>query len=410
MYFQGFFLRNTFLHNSSLQNKNILSSLCLPALALLSFSAINVAQAETPTPPALESTAYILIDATTGKVLAENNADQQVPPASLTKMMTDYVVGSELKKGSIHLDDPVHISNNAWWMKRGHDSSEMFVSVNSDVPLSDLLHGMIIQSGNDASIALAEHVAGTEDAFADMMNQKAIELGMTHTSFKNPTGLPNPQHFTTARDLSILARAMIRDYPEQYAIYSQREFIWNGIKQPNRNLLLGRDPTVDGIKTGHTDEAGYCLVASAKRGDTRLISVVMGTKSEEARATESEKLLTFGFRAFQTQKVYAAGKVLQQAPVWSGAEKQVDIGVKEAVIVTVPRGDQDKLKAEVAINKIIKAPVDEGQVLGSLVIKLDGQEILNQPVVAMVAIPEGGIFTRIWDGLRLFFLKLLGGL
>ena len=388
---------------------NLLQTFCFITLTLFTLSAMTT-HADAPTPPPLEATTYILIDATTGKVLAENNADQQVPPASLTKMMTDYVVATELKRGTIHLDDAVHISTNAWWMKRGRDSSEMFVAVNSDVPLSDLLHGMIIQSGNDASIALAEHVAGTEDTFADMMNKKAMELGMTHSSFKNPTGWPDPQHYTTAHDLSTLARAMIRDYPEQYSIYSQKEFTWNNIKQENRNKLLWRDSTVDGIKTGHTDEAGYCLVASAKRGDTRLISVVMGTKNEEARATESEKLLTFGFHAYQTQKVYAAGKVLQQAPVWSGAAKQIDIGVKDEVVVTIPRGDQDKLKAEIAVNKIIQAPIAEGQVLGTLSIKLEGKEILNQPITAMMTVPEGGLFTRVWDGLKLFFLKLFGGI
>lgn len=385
---------------------NRLQRLCITATITLTLFAIATAHAATPAPPALEATAYILVDAATGKVLAENNADQQIPPASLTKMMSDYVIASELKRGAIHADDKVHISEKAWAMQ----GSKMFVEINADINLMDLVRGMIIQSGNDATIALAEHVAGTEDAFADIMNQKAVTLGMTHSSFKNATGWPDPNHFTTTRDLSILARAMVNDTPDQYPIYSEKEFVWHDIKQPNRNLLLWRDPSVDGIKTGHTDEAGYCLVASAKRGDTRLISVVMGTKSEDARATESEKLLTFGFREFQTQKIYPAGKVLQQAPVWSGALKQVDIGVKEAVMITIPRNMQDKLHAEVAVNKIIQAPVAEGEELGSLIIQLEGQEIFNQPVVAMVAIPEGGLFTRIWDGLHLFFLKLFGGI
>jgi D-alanyl-D-alanine carboxypeptidase (penicillin-binding protein 5/6) len=291
--------------------------------------------------------------------------------------------------------------------------SKMFVTINSDVNLMDLVRGMIIQSGNDASIALAEHVAGSEETFAGMMNKVAAELGMKHSSFRNATGWPDPNHFTTARDLAILGRAMVRNTPEQYAISAEKEFAWEAdgrlIKQPNRNLLLWRDASVDGIKTGHTDEAGYCLVASAKRGDTRLISVVMGTKSMEARATESEKLLNFGFNIFQTHKVYAAGKVLQQAPVWSGTVNQVDIGVKDDVMVTIPRGEQNKLQAELAINKFIQAPLADGQVLGSLIIKLDGKKILNQPIVALTAIPQGGIFTRVWDSLRLFFLKLFGG-
>jgi len=385
-------------------NTRSLQQIFLGALAVLTL--FSSAHADVPAPPALEATAYILIDAATGKVLAENNADQQIPPASLTKMMSDYVIASALKSGVIHTDDKVHISQKAWAMQ----GSKMFVEINADINLMDLVRGMIIQSGNDATIALAEHVAGSEDAFADMMNQKAVALGMTHSSFKNATGWPDPNHYTTTRDLSILARAMVNDTPDQYPIYSEKEFLWHGIKQPNRNLLLWRDTSVDGIKTGHTDEAGYCLVASAKRGDTRLISVVMGTKSEEARATESEKLLSYGFHTFQTQKIYSAGKVLQQAPVWSGAAKQVDVGVKNAIVITIPRGTQDKLHAEVAVNKIIRAPIEEGEVLGSLVIQLDGKELLNQPVVAMVAIPEGGLFTRIWDGLHLFFLKLFGGI
>lgn len=382
------------------------SSLFFCITSALSMTYTAIAHAATPAAPTLEATAYILIDATTGQVLAEHNADQQLPPASLTKMMSDYVVASELKRGSIHSDDKVRISEKAWRMQ----GSKMFVEINTDINLMDLVRGMIIQSGNDATIALAEHVAGSEEAFTDIMNQKATELGMTHTSFKNATGWPDPNHYTTTRDLAILGRAMVNQTPEQYAIYSEKEFIWHGIPQENRNLLLKRDPSVDGIKTGHTEEAGYCLVASAKRGDTRLISVVMGTKNDEARATESQKLLNYGFREFQTQKVYSGGKVLQQAPVWSGAVKQVDIGVKNDIVLTVPRGSQDKLHAEVAVNKVIRAPLQEGEVLGSLVIQLDGTEVLNQPVVAMVSVPEGGLFTRIWDGLRLFFLKLFGGI
>jgi D-alanyl-D-alanine carboxypeptidase (penicillin-binding protein 5/6) len=390
----------------SFHKTNTLQQVIRATMALFTFSVFSAAHAAEPAPPTLEAAAYILIDAATGKVLAENNADQKIPPASLTKMMSDYVVASELKRGSIHADDKVHISEKAWAMQ----GSKMFVEINADINLMDLVRGMIIQSGNDATIALAEHIAGSEDAFTDIMNQKAVELGMTHTSFKNASGWPDPDHYTTTRDLSILARAMVNQTPEQYAIYSEKEFSWHDIKQPNRNLLLWRDPSVDGIKTGHTEEAGFCLVASAKRGETRLISVVMGTKTEEARATESLKLLNFGFREFQTQQIYSAGKILQQAPVWSGALKQVDVGVKDAVVITIPRGTQDKLHAEVAINKIIQAPLQEGEILGSLTIQLDGKEILSQPVVAMVAIPEGGIFTRIWDGLRLFFLKLFGGI
>ena len=378
-------------------------------LLTLSLTAGSLAAiAETPTPPPIAGTAYILIDAETGQTLAELNSEKQLAPASLTKMMTDYVVAAELKRGAIHNEDMVHISQNAWWMKRGRGGSEMFVSVNSDVPLQDLLRGMIIQSGNDASIALAEHVAGSEDAFADMMNKKAAELGMKHSSFRNPTGLPNPQHFTTAHDLAILGAAMIRDFPEQYKIYSEKEFRWNGIKQPNRNLLLWRDPSVDGIKTGHTDEAGYCLVASAKRGDTRLVSVVLGTASEEIRAQESEKLLNYGFHNFQTVKLYEAGKVLQTARVWDGVFNEVNAGIQDAVALSLPRGEQDKLKAQISLDKIIRAPVKEGQVIGSLSLLMDGKEIINRPVVALSPVAQANIIMRWWDELKIAILHLFG--
>lgn len=384
----------------------IKSTLLFLSLAVNAFAAY----ADLPSPPPIAGTAYILIDAATGQTLAEQNSDKQLAPASLTKMMTDYVVASELKRGAIHTEDMVHISRNAWWMKRGRGGSEMFVSVDSNVPLMDLLRGMIIQSGNDASIALAEHVAGSEDAFADMMNKKAAEIGMKHSSFRNPTGLSDPMHYTTAHDLAILGAAMIRDFPEQYKIYSEREFRWNGIRQPNRNLLLWRDPSVDGIKTGHTEEAGFCLVASAKRGDMRLVSVVLGTTSEEIRAQESEKLLNYGFHNFETVKIYDASKVLQQARIWEGVYNQVDVGVKEALVLSLPRGEQDKLKAQIALDRIIKAPVADGQVLGSVSISLDGKELVKRPVVAMSAVAQANIISRWWDDLKLFILHLIGKL
>jgi D-alanyl-D-alanine carboxypeptidase (penicillin-binding protein 5/6) len=379
------------------------------ALTFALATLLGTLTATADTPPPLAATAYILIDATTGTVLAENNADQQVPPASLTKMMTDYIVAQELKRGTIHADDKVHISEHAWSMQ----GSKMFVTLNSDVKIMDLIRGMIIQSGNDATVALAEHIAGSEDAFAERMNKTAAELGMKHTSYRNASGWPDPDHYTTARDLALLGQAMVNNTPEQYKISAEKEFVWeadgHAIKQPNRNLLLWRDPSVDGIKTGHTDEAGYCLVASAKRGDTRLISVVMGTKTTEARATESEKLLTYGFHAFQTQKIFPANKVFQQVPVWEGVAKQVDVGVKQAVVLTIPWGTQDKVQTEVTVNKNIEAPILEGDALGTLVVKLNGKEILNQPVVAMSTVPQGGFVTRSWDRLHLLMLHLFGG-
>lgn len=383
-------------------------SSAFPFLVALAFL-FGTLTARADTPPPLAATAWILIDATTGQVLVENNADMRVPPASLTKMMTDYIVAMEVKRGTIHADDKVHISERAWAMQ----GSKMFVTLNSEVNLMDLVRGMVIQSGNDATVALAEHVAGTEDQFAERMNKTATELGMTHTSFRNASGWPDPDHYTTARDLALLGRAMVNNAPEQYKISSEKEFVWQAdghqIKQPNRNLLLWRDPSVDGIKTGHTDEAGYCLVASAKRGDTRLISVVMGTKSEDARATESEKLLTFGFHAFETHKLYPANKVFQQAPVWEGAAKQVDVGVKDAIVLTIPFGTADKLQTDVTVNKNLVAPIKQGDALGTLVVKANGKEILNQPLVALTDVPEGSFTSRMMDKLHLMFLHWFGG-
>jgi len=372
-------------------------------LAALAFTPMAHAQL---VPPPIDAKGYILIDAGSGDVLAESNADQSLPPASLTKMMTDYVISEALRNGSVHHDDPVRISEKAWRM----GGSKMFVMVGSDVALIDLLRGMIIQSGNDASIALAEHLAGSEEAFTQRMNQTAAELGMGNSTFRNATGWPDPAHLSTARDLSTLARAMVNNHPDQYAFYAEKEFVWNDIKQPNRNLLLWRDSAVDGIKTGHTEEAGYCLVASAKRDDMRLISVVMGAKSEEARAVESQKLLNFGFRNFETKRLYEAGSVLEKSRVWKGVTDQVEIGVAEAVALTVPRGSQHKLQAQVTLEKIIEAPITQGQVLGTLTVTLDGKTLLNQPVVALNAVEQGGLFTRLWDSIKLFFLNLMGGI
>jgi D-alanyl-D-alanine carboxypeptidase (penicillin-binding protein 5/6) len=366
---------------------------------------ISVAHAEL-LPPPIDAKGYILIDAGSGDVLAEKNADEGLPPASLTKMMSDYVISEALQNGSVHYDDPVRISEKAWRM----GGSKMFVMVGSDIALIDLLRGMIIQSGNDASIALAEHLAGSEEAFTQRMNQTAAELGMGSTTFRNATGWPDPEHRSTARDLAVLARAMINRHPEQYAFYAEKEFVWNDIKQPNRNLLLWRDSTVDGIKTGHTEEAGYCLVASAKREDMRLISVIMGAKSEDARAVESQKLLNFGFRNFESKRLYEAGSVLEKIRVWKGVTDQLDIGVTEAVVMTLPRGSQDKLQATVAVEKIIEAPIAQGQVLGTLTVTLDGKTILTHPVTALNAVEQGNFFTRLWDSIKLFFLNLMGGI
>ncbi|GMG86456.1 D-alanyl-D-alanine carboxypeptidase family protein [Biformimicrobium ophioploci] len=366
------------------------------------FSVLVQAQALIPAPPQLAATAYLLMDAHTGQVLIEYDADKQIPPASLTKMMTSYIVSDEIGNGSVKMDDEVRISEKAWRM----GGSKMFVKVGDRVKVSDLLRGVIIQSGNDASVALAEHVAGSEDAFVDVMNQQAELLGMQDTHFKNSTGWPAEGHLTTARDLATLGRALIRDHPEHYKIYSEKYFNFNGINQPNRNRLLWRDNSVDGIKTGHTEEAGYCLVSSAVKRGMRLIAVVTGTKSDEKRASESQKLLTYGFRYFQTHKVYGSGDVLQTEPVWFGAADQVEIAVSEDVFATIPRGGEDKLKAELVMDGELEAPLTKGQQVGKVVVQLDGTTIAEVPAVAAEAVEEGGFFKRIWDHIKRFVMGL----
>ncbi len=370
----------------------------------LCLSAANAREMIIPAPPQLAASAYLLVDANTGKVLVENNADQQLPPASLTKMMTSYIVSSEIESGNLREDELVDISVKAWKM----GGSKMFIREGTQVSVRDLLRGVIIQSGNDASVALAEHIAGSEGAFVDVMNQQAALLGMTNTHFVNATGWPAEGHLTTPRDLSILGRALVNDFPDHYALYSEKYFRYNGINQPNRNKLLFRDKHVDGIKTGHTEEAGYCLVSSARKNGMRLIAVVMGTRSEEARAAESQKLLAFGFRYYQTHKLYAAGDVLNTARVWSGQADQVDLGLREDIYLTIPRGTQDKLKAEMHIDEVIKAPLKLGQVLGNLTIQLDDEQLVDVPLVSNQAVEEAGFFARLWDGIVLFFMALIG--
>ena len=368
-------------------------------LALLAMATPSQAKVLIPASPQLAAKAWILLDANTGKVLVEHNADEQLPPASLTKMMTSYIVASELHSGKIKEQDLVPISVTAWKM----GGSKMFVREGTSVPLVDLLRGVIIQSGNDASVALAEYLAGSEGAFADVMNQQATLLGMSSTTYHNATGWPADGHLTTARDLSLLARALIQDHPQQYSIYAEKYFEYNGINQPNRNRLLWRDSSVDGLKTGHTEEAGYCLVASAVRKGMRLVSVVMGAKSEESRAQESQKLLAYGFRYYETGKVYSAGDVIQEnTPVWYGVEDKVNLVVSEDVYLTIPRGAKDDLDAKILVDGIIKAPLMDKQELGRLSVSYEGESVLNLPLVADHAIEEAGIFARLWDAISLF--------
>jgi D-alanyl-D-alanine carboxypeptidase (penicillin-binding protein 5/6) len=353
----------------------------------------QAAQALVPKPPQLAASAYILIDAITGKVIVENNADEVLAPASLTKMMTAYMLAFEVASGNVSLEDQVRISEKAWRTT----GSRMFIQEGTFVKLEDLMRGIIIQSGNDASVAVAEHLAGSEEAFADLMNQHALRLGMTQTHFVNSTGLPAEGHQTTARDLAIMARAIIRDYPEDYLVYAEKEFTFNKIRQPNRNKLLWRDSTVDGLKTGYTSEAGYCLVASAKKDGQRLISVVLGALSTEGRAQESQKLLTYGMRFFETHTLYNAQESLTKARVWGGAEDYIELLIERQVAVTIPRGQAKYIKATMDINSGIEAPVFAGDVLGKLVITLDTDVVLERDLVASKDMLEGGFFKGISD-------------
>jgi len=369
------------------------------ALVMLMASPVYAAQALVPQPPQLVASAYILIDAVTGKVIVEHNADQTLPPASLTKMMTAYMLAYEVAAGNVSLTDQVRISEKAWRTK----GSRMFIQEGKFVLLEDLMRGIIIQSGNDASVAVAEHLAGSEEAFADLMNLHAVRLGMTQTHFRNATGLPAEGHSTTARDLAILARAIIRDYPEDYKVYAEKEFTYNKIRQPNRNKLLWRDSTVDGLKTGYTSAAGYCLVASAKKDGQRLISVLLGASGTESRAQESQKLLTYGMRFFETHQLYDAQEVVAQARVWGGAEDYVELSIADDLAVTIPRGQAKYIKAEMTVNKGIEAPIMAGQSLGRLEIRLDGELIVERQLVASADVKEGGFIKSISDSVARMF-------
>ena len=384
----------------------------LPAALIIvsmAFSTISSAQKMRPAAPEIAAKAWILIDANTGTVLLESNADKQLPPASLAKMMTTYLVSNEIEEGRLTEETEVLISDNAWLLGGAKtDGSTMFLSPRSRVTVLDLMHGVIIQSGNDAAIALAEHVAGGELAFADLMNQQAELLGMTNTQYMNSTGLPAEGMFTSARDLSKIARAIIRDHPKYYEIYSKKYFEHNNINQPNRNRLLWRDKSVDGLKTGRTQEAGYCLVSSAKRRDMRLIAVVLGATNDESRARESQRLLSYGFRYFDTQVVYSAGDIIKaNAKLWYGEEEFLNLTIADDVVLTFPRGSEKILKAEVTLSDVIAAPIVTGQVLGNLQVSLNEALLVDVPLVAEKDIAESGLFERLFDWIILFFTDLL---
>ena len=383
----------------------IMRSLLLILLSIALFQTVLAAPRIIPSPPQLATEGHILLDAATGTVIIEENAEMRLPPASLTKIMTSYIIASEIQQGRISLDDLVPISVKAWKM----EGSRMFIREGTEVKVADLIRGIVIQSGNDASVAMAEFIAGDENAFADVMNQVAQKLGMTRTQFKNATGLPDEGHYTTAKDLSILARALIRDFPEHYKIYKEKHFSYNDIRQANRNSLLWRDDAVDGMKTGHTQAAGFCLVASAEKKDMRLVSVVMGATSERSRSTESQKLINYGFRYFESVKLYDGLESLRRVKVWGGLHESLDVGIEAPARLTIPTGARGALAAEVTLDPVIKAPVSQGQTLGLLRISLEGETLLERPVVALNGVDEAGLVSSLIDEVSLFFLSLFSG-
>ncbi len=351
-----------------------------------------------PAPPQLGARSYILTDFYSGNVLVEQNADERAEPASITKVMTAYVVFAELAQANISLDDMVPVSERAW--RTG--GSRMFIDPSMQVSVEDLLRGVIVQSGNDASVALAEFIAGSEEAFAGVMNHYAEALGMTNTHFANSTGWPDELHYTTARDIAKLSEATIRDFPDYYRWFSEKEFTFNEIRQHNRNTLLWRDPAVDGLKTGHTEAAGYCLASSASRDGMRLISVVMGSASENSRASESQSLLNYGFRFFETVQLYEARDELAQARVWKGLVDNVPVGIADEVFVTIPRGRYGDLDAQVEMQPQLEAPLTEGAVIGQLSVSLEDDLIVQRDLITLAGVEPAGFFGRTWDGLKLW--------
>ena len=368
------------------------------ALFLLCLSSTLLAQS-TAVPPPIAAKAYVLSDFNSSKPLVAHNPDQRIEPASLTKLMTAYLTFAALRQKTLKTDQVVPVSTRAW----KSEGSRMFIEPNKPVTVDELIKGMIVQSGNDACVALAEAIAGSEDVFAQMMTREAQRLGMKNSNFVNSTGLPHPQHYTTASDLTLLAGALIRDFPEYYPYYSLKEYRYNNITQANRNRLLWVDPTIDGMKTGHTDSAGYCLVTSARRGQRRLVSVLLGAPSESMRATESQKLLNFGFQFYDTAKLYEKNKPVSTIQVWKGSGNTLKAGFTQDLYLSVPKGAAEKLKATVETQQPLLAPIVVGQKVGVLRVELDGKPYGEFPVLALEDIPLAGIMGRGWDSLRLLF-------
>ena len=367
-------------------------------VSLFSLSAL----AQSVPPPALAANAWVLVDHATGQVLAGKDPDARIEPASLTKLMTAYLTFAALKAGTLSPDQQVPVSERAWRM----EGSRMFIEPNKPVTVDELIRGVIVQSGNDACVALAETIAGSEEAFAALMNREAQRLGMTNTNFTNSSGLPDPQLYTTAGDLARLAAAIIRDFPEYYSLYSLKEFTYNNIKQPNRNRLLYMDPTVDGMKTGHTSSAGYCLVSTAQRGQRRLISVVLGAASDTVRAQESLKLLNFGFQFFETVKLYSGGEALSQFRVWKGKLNELPVGFSDDFVMSLPKESADKIQVTLESRQPLVAPIQQGQSVGTLSLTVDGKPFGQYPVVALQDVEVAGFFGRLWDAIVMFFKSL----
>ncbi|MCP5159670.1 MAG: D-alanyl-D-alanine carboxypeptidase [Gammaproteobacteria bacterium] len=384
---------------------NLLAVLILAWLALSGTSVRAQTQAEAqviPPPPQVPVRGYILVDYQSGNILAELKSNERMEPASITKLMTGYVVYKALKSGKIHLNDPVTISERAW--RTG--GSRMFVELGSQVPVDDLITGMVVQSGNDATVALAEQVAGSEETFVQLMNQEAERLGLTNSHFVNASGMPDPNHYMSARDIAVLARVIIQEFPEYYARYSMRSFKYNNIEQQNRNRLLLTDASVDGVKTGHTESAGYCLVSSAKRNDTRLIGVVLGAQKERERFQASQALLNYGFSFFESHKLYDADTPIVTTRLWKGEESELPLGVIQGLYVTVPKGQAAQVSTVTSVQPTLVAPIQKGRPFGEIVVRFGEQEISKTPLVALKDVPESGWFGRILDSILLFFYSL----
>ncbi len=375
-----------------------------PALAnpVIPVATANAQPAFTPSAPKINAKGYILIDADSGKVIVEKEADTRLPPASLTKLMSLYIISNAIKSGAIHWDDRVQISTHAWKA----EGSRMFVKVNDQVPVRDLVQGVVVASGNDATIALAEHVASAEDAFASMMNAQAKQLGMNNSHFTDSTGLPGPDHYSTPRDFALLAQAYIKTFPEDYHYFSEKWFAYNGIRQPNRNRLLWRMPEADGLKTGHTSDAGYCLIGSAKKNGMRLISVVMGSPNDMVRTEESVRLLNYGFRFYETHKVYGANETITQARVWKGRNKEARLGLAEDLYVTIPISQVKNLQKNIELNAPLKAPLEKGKPYGTLNMTVNNQVLVSKPIIALEDNPKGPIWRSVTDSLSYGFHKI----